>query len=106
MYSTGKLKDGQRHGKGKVYNNNGVLRYETIYNKGKREDGLLGKKGHYRDGKEEGFWEYYIPHSTVWLLSKGNYKNGEREAVWHFFSAGKKDVIREITTFKNGVKVE
>ena len=43
----------------------------------------LLRKGGYRDGKEDGLWEFYWNNGQ--LESKGNYSDGNREGLWVFY---------------------
>ena len=64
-----------------------------------RRDGLLYKKftnvpftgeitgrdtGQFKDGKEEGYWEFY--HYNGQLSGKGNMKEGRLEGLWFWYS--------------------
>ena len=37
-------------------------------------------RGNYKDGKEEGLWEYF--YASGKLDTKGNFKDGKRDGVW------------------------
>ena len=43
----------------------------------------LLRKGGYRDGKEDGLWEFYWNNGQ--LESKGNYSDGNRDGLWVFY---------------------
>ena len=43
----------------------------------------LLRKGGYRDGKEDGLWEFYWNNDQ--LESKGNYIDGNRDGLWEYY---------------------
>ena len=43
-------------------------------------------QGNYKDGREEGLWEYYGAQGQ--LIIKGNYKDGMQEGFWGFYIDG------------------
>ena len=48
------------------------------------ENGNLRVKGNFKDGKENGLWEWYSENGQ--LEKKGNYKEGLREdGLWEFY---------------------
>ena len=38
------------------------------------------KIGKFKEGKKEGYWEYYFENGQLW--KKGKYQNGNREGLW------------------------
>ena len=43
----------------------------------------LLRKGGYRDGKEDGLWEFYWNNGQ--LENKGNYIDGNRDGLWEYY---------------------
>ena len=43
----------------------------------------LLRKGSYRDGKENGLWEFYWNNGQ--LENKGNYIDGNRDGLWEYY---------------------
>ena len=81
----GKIRNGRKVGRWKIYNKDGRVGSEVIYTNGKKtgsevryeyhKNGQLRRKGHYKDGKPNGLWEWY--HKNGQLDRKGHYKDGK-----------------------------
>jgi len=37
-----------------------------------------------RDGKKQGYWEYYYPNGQLHI--KGSYVSGEKEGIWEYYN--------------------
>ena len=83
----GEYKNGEKNGKGKEYNENGIILYEGKFDngikvgcgKGKEYDSFTDKlkyEGHYFDGKKEGEGKEYNTNDC--LILEGKFKNGKR----------------------------
>ena len=55
-------------------------------------------KGNFKDGKEEGVWEYY--HENGQLRSKGQLTDGVQSGYWEWFDEDGK--LTKKGTFENG----
>ena len=47
------------------------------------ENGRLEEKANYKDGKEDGLWEYYFENGQ--LQGKGNYKDGKEDGLCEYY---------------------
>ena len=73
------------------YHENGQLGEKGTYKDGKADgpwvyyldNGQLGAKGTYKDGKEDGPWVNYHDNGQLW--EKGTYKDGKRDGPWVFY---------------------
>ena len=90
----GKIRNGKKVGRWKIYNENGRVGIEATYTNGKKtgsevryeyhENGQLCSKGNYKNGiPEDGLWKYY--HENGQLSDEGIYLNGERKGEWKAF---------------------
>ena len=76
---------------GKWYYSNGQLNTKGKYKDGKEDglweyylkDGQLNSKGKYKDGKEDGLWEEYYTNGQ--LNKKGKYKDGKEDGLWEYY---------------------
>ena len=49
-------------------------------------NGQIKKRINYKDGKEDGLWEYYYDNGQ--LEKKANYKDGKPDGLWEKYSEG------------------
>ena len=95
----GKIRNGKKVGRWKIYDKNGRIGSEVTYTNGKKtgsevryeylENGQLHSKGNYKDGiPEDGVWKYY--HENGQLEFKGHFKDGKKDGLWeHYWDNGK-----------------
>ena len=82
-----------------------------LFKNGKREgfwqfywdNGQLWKKGNYTSGNQVGFWEHYHANGKLW--QKGHYKTGMKDGVWVYLKIDGSIWKLGTGTYKNGVKV-
>ena len=110
----GKIRNGKKVGRWKIYDKNGRVGSEVTYTNGKKtgsevryeylENGQLHSKGNYKDGiPEDGLWKYY--HENGQLEFKGHYKDNKQDGRWEYFYQDG-TVYKEWTgTYKDGDKV-
>ena len=82
----GKIKNGKKEGRWKIYNRDGRVDKEITFRNGKKtgfevrykyySNGQLEYKGDYKNGKWDGPWVHY--HQNGQLYEEGNYKNGKK----------------------------
>ena len=60
------------------------------------ENGNLRVKGNFKDGKENGLWEWYSENGK--LEKKGNYKEGlQEDGLWEFYHKNGQLLEKEIS---------
>ena len=105
----GKIRNGKKVGRWKIYNKNGRVGIEATYRNGKKtgsevryeyhENGQLYSKGNYKNGiPEDGLWKY--DHENGQLEFKGHFKDGKKDGLWeHYWDNGK---LRSKGHYKDG----
>ena len=100
----GEFRNGEKHGGGKQYYQNGKIKFEGIWKLDKFYNVTRYDKNGNIDGKNvNGKWNYFTPLKPTNRVLYGRYENG----VWGWYKSGneKKDT-KYVGEWKNGKKMD